>query len=236
MSVLPEADLATIQFCETHLPVWAIAPATIGLTAGMVSSLQTQTKAARDAYNVAQAARLASKGATTTFHNNTTIMRGTVADMVRLVKAFAENSANPGSVYAAAQIPEPAAPSTPPVPGTPEMVTVGLNPSGSITLYWKATDAAPSSGCTFEVSRRLGTSGTYQIVGVGTSMKAGKFQFTDLTLPFGTQVASYIIVGKRSNPPQTGMPSEAVNVQFGVGMGGGMTITGADGASLKMAA
>ena len=116
------------------------------------------------------------------------------------------------------------------------MVTVGLNPSGSITLYWKATDAAPSSGCTFEVSRRLGSTGTYQIVGAGTSMKAGKFQFNDLTLPFGTQTASYIIVGKRSNPPQTGTPSEAINVQFGVGMGGGMSIMSASGADLRMAA
>ena len=156
--------------------------------------------------------------------------------MVKLVKAFADASANPGAVYAAAQIPEPAAPTPPAPPSMPTMVTVGLNPDGSITLRWKAENSAPSSGCTFNISRRLGTAGSYQICGSGTSVRGGNYQFTDATLPFGTQNASYFIVGTRSNPPQTGKPSEAINVQFGVNAGGGMSIVNASGAQFKMAA
>lgn len=33
MAVLPDKDLAQIQFCETHQPVWAAAPTTIGVKA-----------------------------------------------------------------------------------------------------------------------------------------------------------------------------------------------------------
>ena len=65
---------------------------------------------------------------------------------------------------------------------------------------------------------------------------SGKFEFTDSTLVNGTQSTSYIITGKRDNPPQTGTPCEAVNVQFGVNSGGGMTIMNANGATVKMAA
>jgi hypothetical protein len=236
MPVVPPSDLEAIQFCESHLPIWSAAPTTLGLTASQCTNLTTQTKAARDAYTAAQNARLAAKAATTTFHTNIATMRSTVGDMVKLVKAFADASANPGAIYAAAQIPEPAAPTPPAPPSMPTSVTVGLNPDGSITLRWKATDSSPSSGCTFNISRRLGTTGMYQICGSGTSKRGGNYEFTDLTLPYGTQAASYIIVGKRSNPPQTGTPSEAINVQFGVGGGGGMFVSSVTGADLKMAA
>lgn len=236
MPVVPSSDLEAIQFCESHVPVWNAAPTAVGLTAAQVATLDTQTKAARAAYNSAQNARQAAKAATMIYHTNTNIMRGTVGDLVRLVKAFADASANPGNIYAAAQIPEPAAPTPPLPPAMPTSVTVGLNPDGSLTLRWKATDSSPSSGCTFVISRRIGSTGTYQICGSGTSVRGGNYEFTDVSLPYGAPNASYIIVGKRSNPPQTGTPSEAVNVQFGVGGGGGMSIVSADGATLKMAA
>lgn len=236
MPVLPNTDLEQIQFCESHLPIWTAAPTTIGLTAGQCTALNTLTVNARKAYTDAQNARQASKAATTTFHNNTLLMRGNVADLIRIVKAFADASTNPGAIFAAAQIPVPAAPTPPPAPGMPTMVAVGLNPDGSITLRWKASNAAPSAGVTFDVSRRVGNVGGYTGTGSGTSVRGGKFEFTDSTLAFGTQTASYIIVGRRSNPPQMGTPSEAINVQFGVGSGGGLSIVNASGASYKMAA
>lgn len=236
MAVLPNKNLEAIQFCETHIPVWQANPPAIGLTGGQVGTLETLTKNAREAYDAALTAREKSKSATTTYHNNATLMRGNAADLIRLVKAFADASPNPSTIYAEAQIPEPAAPTPPEKPGMPEMITVGLNPDGSITLRWKAKNASPSSGCTFDIARRIGNTGNYVGIGSGTSVKSGRFEFTDGTLAFGTQTASYIIVGRRSNPPQMGTPSEAVNVQFGVGSGGGMTIVNATGASLKMAA
>ncbi len=234
MSVLPGKDLEQIQFCESHLPIWSASPAAVGLTAGQCAALDTLTKAARLSYTNAQNARQASKAATTTFHTNVVSMRGTASDLIRTVKAFAENSANPGAVYAAAQIPEPLPPSPPPPPGTPEKVTVGLNPDGSIRLNWKARDAAPTSGAVFNIVRRVGASASYMSIGSGMSTGAGRFQFTDTTLAFGTQTASYIITGQRGT--QMGTPSEAVNVQFGVASGGGGAGFSVTGATLGMAA
>ncbi len=237
MAILPDKDLEQIQFFEDRLPVWSSAPpATIGLSAAQITLLTTLTKNARDAYNAAQKARNASKTATSAYHDNTMLMRGTGSDMIRLIKAFADASANPVVVLNAAQLPEPLPPSPPVVPGTPEMVVVTLNPGGSLTLNWKAKNAAPSSGAVFDVTRRLDGTGQYVSIGSGISVKAGKFKFTDSTLINGTQSASYIITGKRSNPPQVGVSSEAVNVQFGVSSGGGMTIMNANGATFKMAA
>jgi hypothetical protein len=236
MPILADKDLETIQFFEDHLPIWQVTPAAVGLSAPQCVLLTTLTKNARDAYVAAQKARLGSKAATSAYHDNTMLMRDLGADMIRLIKAFADASANPGTVYNAAQIPLPLPPSPPVVPGTPEMVTVGLNPGGSLTLRWKAKNAAPSSGAVFDVTRRIDNTGQYMSIGPGKSVKGGKFEFTDSTLVNGTQSASYIIVGKRDNPPQTGIPCEAVNVQFGISAGGGMTIMNANGATFKMAA
>ncbi len=236
MAVLPDKDLEQIQFFEDHLPTWSAAPAGIGLSAPQCTLLTTLAKNARDAYNAQQLAKNKSKTATSTFHDNTMLMRSLGADMIRLIKAFADASANPVTVYNAAQIPLPQPPSPPVVPGTPEMVTVVLNPGGSLTLKWKAKNAAPSSGAVFDVTRRLDGTGNYMSIGPGKSVRGGKFEFTDSTLINGTQTASYIIVGKRDNPPQIGTASEAITVQFGVSAGGGMMISNANGATIKMAA
>ena len=236
MPILPQSDLEQIQFFENHLPIWSITPASLGLSGPQCVLLTTLTKNARDAYVLAQKARDASKASTSAYHDDTMLMRNLGADMIRLIKAFADASANPVPVYNAAQLPLPMPPSPPVAPGTPENIVVGLNPGGSLTLRWKAKNAAPSSGAVFDVTRRLDNTGQYMSIGPGKSVRGGKFEFTDSTLVNGTQSASYIIVGKRDNPPQTGIPGEAVNVQFGVSSGGGMTIMNANGAMFKMAA
>lgn len=123
-------------------------------------ALSNQAKSARDAYSQAQNTRRASKAATTMLHGNIKSMTTTAADMVKSIKSFASNAADPGTVYAAAQIPAPAAPTPPPPPGLPTDINVGLNPDGSLTLRWRAVDAAPSSGAFFSVMRPLASSGT----------------------------------------------------------------------------
>ena len=67
MAVLPDKDLEQIQFCESHLPIWAAAPTTIGLTAGQCTALTTLTTNARKTYTDAQNSRQASKAFTTRF-------------------------------------------------------------------------------------------------------------------------------------------------------------------------
>ena len=230
MAVLPDKELELIQFCEAHAPIWAAAPTSIGLTALQVAALTTLTTNARKAFGDAQTARQASKAQTTTYHASTGSLRSNVADLVRLVKAFAENTANPNAIYAAAQIPPPAAPTPPPPPGPPTNVTVGLNPDGSITLRWKTANASPSAGVFFQVARRIGATSAYAPIGGASGGPRGVSEFVDNTLPLGTQQASYIIQGRRGT--QVGQASEAINIQFGVG--GGLSIS--SGATLALAA
>ncbi len=233
MSVLPPNILDQIQFCEAHNPVWAGTPALIGLTAGQCSALATATTNARKAFSDAEAARLASKGFTTALHGSVTIMRSQVSDLIRQIKAFAELQSNPAAVYAAAQIPPPAAPTPLPAPGKPTDFAVALNADGSVTLSWNATDSAASTGAFFTVSRKLPGQGAFSGIGgaPGTTTESRRANFTDATVPASaaSQGAQYIVQGFRGT--RVGMASDAVVVQFGIDGGGGFA-----SAQIKMAA
>lgn len=237
MGVLPETLVEQIQFCESHLPVWTAAPTTIGLTAAQVTALNTATTAARKAYADAQAARQLSKAKTTDLNTSATTMRGQVSDLIRQIKAFAELQATPGTVYAAAQIPEPLPPSPLPAPGIPNNIRVTLEPSGAVTLSWDAVNAAASSGAFYNVSRKLPGQSAYTPVGgtPGTTSATRRMSFTDFTVPTSAagSGANYIIQGQRGT--ETGEPSEAVVVQFGVDGSGSFQVNGQSSA-IKMAA
>lgn len=234
-SVLPKTVIELITFCEAHNGVWAVAPTTLGLTAAQVTALTTATTNARKAYNDAQAAREASKAATTTLNGLAAIMRTQAADLVRQIKAYAELQSNPSSVYAAAQIPAPAAPVPMPAPGKPTDFAVTLNPDGSVNLSWMSTDSAASSGAFFSVGRKLPGQTAFTGIGgaPGSTSESRRCGFTDSTVPASaaSQGAQYIVQGFRGT--RVGLASEAVIVQFGVDAGGGGAFTSA---SLKMAA
>lgn len=235
MAVLPENLIEQIQFCEAHAPVWAAAPAAIGLTAGQVTALNAATVAARKSYNDAQAAREASKAATVVQKTNGTTMRLQAADLIRQIKAYAELQANPGPVYAAAQIPPPAAPSPVPAPGKPSDFNVSLEPDGSVTLSWMATDSAASGGAFFMVSRKLPGQTAFTGIGgaPGSTAESRRATFTDTTVPASAAAAGaqYIIQGFRGT--RAGEASDAVVVQFGVD---GVGATGAGVRTVRIAA
>jgi hypothetical protein len=233
MSVLPQTINEQIIFCEAHAPVWALTPAAIGLNALQCTALATATTNARKAFGDAQTARLASKAATTTLHGSVTIMRNQVADLVRQIKAYAELQANPSIVYAAAQIPPPAAPTPMPAPGKPTDFAVALNADGSVTLSWNSSDSAASSGAFFAVSRKLPGETAFTGIGgaPGSTSESRRPTFTDGTVPASAagQGAQYIVQGFRGT--RIGDASDAIVVQFGIGEGGGF-----QSATLKMAA
>lgn len=222
-SVLPKNLLEQIEFCEEHVVVWTSAPTTLGLTAGQVSSLDTLTKAARAGYTNAQALRSASRAATTSQGAAVTAMRNKAAELVAQIKAFAALQASPATVYAAAQIPQPAAPSPTPAPGVPSNITVALESTGAVTLSWDATDSAASKGAFFNIYRKLpGQTGFTSIGGApGSTPENRRPSFTDATVPTTAagSGAQYIIRGMRGTT--LGNPSSAVIVQFGVDGGGG---------------
>lgn len=235
MAIMPEVLLEQVQFCETHLPIWTVSPGAVGLTAGQLAVLGTATAAARKAFSDNQAARQAARASTTAFHASAAVMRGEAADLIKQIKAFAELSADAHAVYAAAQIPLPAAPSPQPAPGRPENLEVTLESSGAVTLSWQAVDAAASSGAFYNITRKLpGQSGFVSIGGApGTTARTRRMSYTDLTLPTSAAGlgAQYIITGRRGD--LVGEASDAVTVQFGVG---GNSLASAAGAALKVAA
>lgn len=237
MSVLPNSIVETIQFCETHLPVWQAAPSSIGLTPLQIEPFASAVTDARDAFEAAQAARSASKAATTTLNANAATLRASAGDLIRTIKAFAEMQADPASVYASAQIPTPLPPSPLPAPGIPNAIRVTLEPSGAVTLSWDAVNAAASSGAFYNVSRKLpGQSGFSPIGGApGTTSASRRMSFTDFSVPTSAagSGAQYIIQGQRGT--ETGLPSEAVTVQFGVDGSGSFQVNGQSSA-IKLAA
>ena len=71
-------------------------------------------------------------------------------------------------------------------------MTVGLEPSGAITLRWKATNAAPNAGTFFSIKPKQSGEPAFVLVG-----STGGTTFTDDTLTQGTPGATYIISGQR---------------------------------------
>jgi hypothetical protein len=229
MPILPANKLEQIQFCETHNPVWTANATAIGLTTAQVTALALLTTSARSSYNSSQTARQASKAATNTFHNNTKSMRDAAADLIAVIKAFAESKNDP-NVYSLAQIPPPSPPTPAVPPSQPTAFAVTIEPSGALTLSWESENSAASSGGFFTVQRRLGAVGNYQTIGGTPGVGGGgrRTTFTDDTLPGGTPTVSYIVTPGRGT--LIGTPSEAINVTFGIG---GPQATGA---TLQLAA
>lgn len=228
MSVVPQAKIDLIQFCELHVPVWTAAPAAIGLTAGQCTALDNATKAARLKFTQAEAARSASKAATVNYDDACGTLRDTVSLLVKAIKLYADNQANPDPVYAAAQIPAPASPVTNPPPGQPTNFKFEIEPGGLLTFRWKSTNSSGSTGAYFAVARRLGPEGAFTAVGGSTSKV-----FTDDSIPFGVNSVTYIVTPRRSG--QSGTPSDMITVQFGVG-GQTFTVTSTQNNGLSMAA
>lgn len=211
MSTVPRKDLETIQFFELHVPVWTGTPAAIGLTPAQVTALDTLTKAARNTYTAQQNAKNAAKAATVNFRSAIAALRNNGADLVKLIRAFAQTTNNP-NVYALAQINPPAPPTPRPAPGQPTDFTVALTTEGAISLRWKAANASPSSGAFFNIRRKLAGQNAFEIIG-----NTGSKSFVDDTIPLGTTHATYIIQGYRGTT--AGEASDQFVVQFGVGNG-----------------
>jgi hypothetical protein len=222
--------LEQIQFCETHNPVWAANAVAIGLTVPQVTALTTLTTAARASYSTSQTTRQAAKAATTTFHNNTKSMRDSAADLIALIKAYAESKNDP-NIYGLAQIPPPSPPTPAVAPSQPINFAVTIEPTGALTLSFESENSGASSGGFFIVQRRLGASGNYTTIGGTPGVGGGgrRTTFTDDTLPGGTPTVSYIVTPRRGT--LVGTSSEAINITFGIG--GGASV---QGATLQIAA
>jgi hypothetical protein len=194
--------------------------AQIGVSEELIETLQSQTIAAREAMAAADRHRAEARAATLLYYTTSTAMRDTAATILRAIKAHAAlrpTESEGVAVYAAAEIPLPAAPSPPPAPGVPRNIETSVLPDGAVRLSWKAEHAAASDGVYFNISRKLpGERAFRPLTGAAGSTSARRtMTCTDATVPASAagRGVRYIIQGMRGHQP--GEPSPAVVVQFG---------------------
>ncbi len=196
MSTYPAAPRsAFLAWAEAHAPVFAAHAAEIGLTPEQAQAVADAAEAAREAFVAQEAARAAAQAATAAAVQRLDELRGAVADAVRLVRAFAEASDDPG-VYQRAQIPAPAARSPAPPPAQPTGLRVELDPTlGALTLFWKASNPRGTSGTAYLVRRRLPGETGFAFLG---ATGGGTKHFVDATLPAGVESVQYTVQGQRA--------------------------------------
>lgn len=206
--ILPRTVQDLIDFAEMHGPLWVSVAAQIGLTPAQAGLFNTAATTARAHFDAEMAAEAARRAATLQSQTSVRDLRRVGGDTLRLIKAFAEAQAKPNIVYQTAQIPPPAPPSPAPAPVQPTDLRAILNPEGSITLRWKASNPG-TSGTVYNVRRRVGDTGEFAFVGA-----VGVKRFTDTTLPSVPSV-QYIIQGQRGD--SVGQPTSPFTVMFGNG-------------------
>lgn len=222
MPIIPDKKVEQLQFCESHWPVWTANAVGIGVSLPQCNTLKTLTQAARTAFDAAQNAKQAYHAAVTAQDAALRQAVTNAADLIRVIKGFAELTGNPDAVYSLAQIPPPASPTPAQPPGKPTSIAVTLEPTGAVTLSWEAANASAGSGGYFTLSRKLPGQAGFTILGAapGATTEQRRMSFTDATIPTSAagQGAQYIIQGQRG--ALVGDPSDAVTVQFGVDSNG----------------
>lgn len=227
MAIIPENLVDQITWFESHAPVWAGVASQIGISVGDASAFANATKTARNAFDQTQLDRAAAKASTVRMRSAVSDARSQAADLLKTIKAYAENQPDPALTFAAAQIPMPTPPAPLAAPGKPNNFNVTLNSDGSVTLSWDATASSASSGVFFTISRKLPGQGAFAPIGgtAGTTTENRRAFFTDATVPASAAAngAQYIVQGFRGT--RAGEQSDAVIVQFGVGGDGAMNVS-----------
>ena len=237
MGIIPLPKVEQLQWCESHWPTWNDASASIGLSLTQTGSFKTLTQSARAAYDAAQNAKQAYRAAITAQNVALTQAISNAQDLIRVIKGFAELTADPNVVYSLAQIPPPAVPVPAVAPGKPTNFNITLQSDGSISLTWDATDSTASSGAFFNITRKLPSQTAFTSLGgtSGSTIESRRMTFTDTSVPTSAAGAGaqYIVRGQRGT--RIGEPSDAITVQFGTD-GGSFTAGAHAPATMKIAA
>lgn len=229
MSTYPRTVRADfIQWCQVHGSIFVENAPAIGLSAGQAEAFDDLTLKAMDAILAQNAAIQAARVATETAKAALSALRIGAGDTVRTIRAFAENSRNPNTVYTLAQIAPPADRAPTPPPATPTRLSASLDATtGALTIRWKAAQPMGLSGTTYLVRRRLMTAAGQPVDAAGagaTPVSAGETAFTfigatgakafvDGTLPSGVEQAQYTVQAVRGK--RTGAVSAILSVQMG---------------------
>ena len=226
MGLMPFSQIGKIEFCEHHVTPWTTNSVAMGSSAAAITAWQTKVEAARDAYEAQKAAQNAAKAATNDLKIAMLAMTDATADVVRQIRTQAGIVGD--SVYSLAEIPAPATPGPVGAPGMPESFKVVLQPNGSLKIGWSCANPPGCHGVIYQVWRKVEATEAYQYLG-----GAGKREFVDTTVPSGVPSVMYQVQGTRTT--SVGVAND-FTVNFGVGSGGIVTASVADGKPAKLAA
>lgn len=204
---LPETVAEIIEWAEAHDPLFTANAVAIGLSPGQALAFKSFMSSARSAFSAAEVARLASKNATNAQTVAVTNLRNNAGALVGIIKAFAEATNNP-NVYTLAGVSPPDPRGTVPPPNAAKNLKATLNPSGSLTISWKAVQPRGSANTVYLVYRQLPGESRLSLVAT-----VGRKSWTDETLPRGVDGVNYMVQSKRGST--LGPESDQLAVTFG---------------------
>jgi hypothetical protein len=208
---VPSGDRASLQFTEERKQLWTDNAATIGLSAEDTTALTNSSDAAQSALDLRTAAVNTAKARTITWHDAAATNRTLARELVRKIRFFASQQANPDEVYAAAQIPAPKTPGELPAPEVPTDLRVSLDTEGRAVLRFESTRYG---GTVWTVQRRtVTTQGT--ITPWTTAATVIEREFIDPGTPSGVAGVHYRVRAER--PSGTSAYSTPVALPFGAG-------------------
>lgn len=215
MGAFPTSPRAAfLEWCSAHASAWTNVDTQIGLSEVQAQDFKTLVNSAQAAVGAQEQARAAQQAATENVNNKVGQVRRDLNELLRVIRTFAQVQGDP-NVYVLAQIPAPATPSVAPPPAQPTNLSVEIAPAtGAITLKWKASNPAGTSGTTYVVRRKLPSETAFSFLGITGSKK-----FTDTTFFAGPDSVQYTVQGQRAD--SSGPVSDAFTINFGRAPGGG---------------
>ncbi len=205
MAVLPNSREQMIAWFAERIADWGANADKIGITAQQVADIAALLSSADNSLNGAIAARTASKDATVLYYADADALRDVGADLIKVIKAYAESTNDP-SVYATASIPPPAAPSPAGPPVKPTELDADLLLPFGISLKWKGS---VSQGAYFGIWRRVEGEANFSLIDT-TKAKA----FEDRTLSGTVNSVEYYIAAYRD---EYQVNSAALSINIGGG-------------------
>lgn len=190
---LPQTRIARLQYMEGHVAPFSDHQADIGISVLQLGEFTANTSAARDAWDAYVAAQQAESAARVAWRDAIAAATVTARSALRSINTYAKDQANPGAVYALAEVdpPKPREPlGAPEVPGD---LRVELDTEGRANLRWSGTR---QGGTVFTLQRRTTTTGGQ--TGAWTTLATvPERTFIDQSTPSGVASVGYRVRGER---------------------------------------
>lgn len=207
-NVWPQTAQQQLAWLESRLADWTSHTDDLGITDTQIADLTSMVNESRTALNSALTARSIAKAATSGFYSTARPMQLYAGALIKQIRAYA-GTTDDSNVYTIARIDPPSPPTPAPAPEMPWDVRTKVENDGSVSVTWRARNAASHAGTSFELQRLLNDGNTYTFLAL-----SGIKKFNDQTVPPGTQKATYRLRATRGTLQSPW--SEPVTAHFGV--------------------